>query len=464
MLQTKIITKISVCWLLLLILSWPVGAIAQSKFDPTYILSDQDILDYQSLTLDQIKKFLQDKQSSLLYYRDSITGWAAPEIIYHASQTYQINPKYLLVLLQKEQSLIQGNNLSSKRYDWATGYGLCDDCSMDDPLLLKYKGFFNQVIWSAKIIRERYLPSLVSTGKTSSGFGPGIAKRVNGQAVVPANKATAILYTYTPHFKGNELLWRLWNKYFSRSYPDGSLLNVEGKREVWLIQDGVRKQFASRAVYLSYYPNFDKVLTISEGELQKYAEGGLIKFPVYSFLQSPVGTVYILMPNGIVRGFASRKALKQIGINPEEISKVSFDDLAEYEEGQPITETSIYPLGQLIQNNKTGGIYWVQDNIKHPIFSKEILKANFGSRKVTKKMTPAELDKFTTGDPLLFKDGDLIRSKTDTTVYVVSNSQRRPILNDIAFKGLGYETKNIIVTTDNAVNVHALGEPIGEPF
>ncbi len=464
MIQTKIVTKINALWLLLSILSWPISAIAQSKFDPTYILLDQDILDYQSLTLEQIEKFLQDKNSPLLSYTDPITNWSALKIIYYASQTYQINPKYLLVLLQKEQGLIESNNTTDKRFDWATGYALCDTCSMDDPLLLKYKGFFNQVIWAAKIIREKYLPALISTGKTPFGFGPGIAKRVDGKTVVPANKATAILYTYTPHLEGNELLWYLWNKYFSRIYPDGSLLNVEGKREVWLIKDGERHKFSSRAVYLSYYPNFDRVLTVSLRELQKYPEGSPIKFTVYSFLKSPSGTVYILMPNGIIRGFASKKALKQIGINPEEIINVSWEDLAAYKEGQPITEESIYPLGQLIQDKKSGGVYWVQDNIKHPIFSREILKANFGSRKVTKKMTTQELEKFPTGDPLLFKDGDLVRSQTNPTVYVISNSKRRPILTEDAFQELGYESKNIIVTTDGAINAHELGEAIGEPF
>ena len=35
-------------------------------------------------------------------------------------------------------------------------------------------------------------------GATQTGWGPGITKMVDGRPVTPVNKATAILYTYTP--------------------------------------------------------------------------------------------------------------------------------------------------------------------------------------------------------------------------------------------------------------------------
>jgi len=50
-----------------------------------------------------------------------------------------------LVLMQKEQSIVEDPNPSPKQFDWAMGYGICDDCNMSDPLLLIYKGFANQI-------------------------------------------------------------------------------------------------------------------------------------------------------------------------------------------------------------------------------------------------------------------------------------------------------------------------------
>ncbi|MFH1111702.1 MAG: hypothetical protein V1712_01370 [Patescibacteria group bacterium] len=437
---------------------------AQSNFNPHYIISDQDLFDYQSLNLGQIQKFLEDKNSSLTTYKDPITSMLAADIIYRAAQDYQINPKYLLALLQKEQSLVETAGPASRNYDWATGYGICDDCSMDDPQLLKFKGFFNQVIWAARVIRTKYVTEIENNGKTFTGFGPGVTKAVDGTPVTPANKATAVLYTYTPHLKGNELLWNVWNRYFSRSYPDGSLLNVEGEKEVWSIQNNLRRKFNSRAVYLSYYPNFDRVLTVSDTELKKYPVGNEIKLSAYSFLRSPRGTVYLLLPNGVIRGFDSPKALRQIGINPEEIVDVTFEDLTEYTEGASITVASSYPLGTLIQDKKSGGIYFVQDASKHPIFSREILKSNFASLRISERMTPEELAVFTTGEAVLFKDGDLIRSASDPAVYVISDKRKRPVYSALAFEKLGYDWNNIIVTNDSSLALHELGEPVLEPF
>lgn len=459
--------KIAYFLILILTLFLPPGQVAaQGIFNPNYILADQDIFDYKSMTLDQILTFLENKGSSLSTYKDPITRMLAADVIYRAAQEYRVNAKYLLALLQKEQSLIELSSASDKKYDWATGYGICDSCSMDDPKLLKFKGFFNQVFAAAKFFRLEYDENLLTIGKTFTGFGPGISKNVDGVTVTPANHATALLYTYTPHLHGNELLWDVWGRYFSRSYPDGSLLNIAGDAKVWLVQNGERRQFVSRAVYLSYYsdPNFDRVITVSESEVTKYLEGKPIKFPVYSFLRSPSGTVYLLLPNETLRGFSSGEALRKIGINPEEIEDVSFEDLSQYTEGEPITTNSVQPVGALIQDSTSGGVYFVENGSKRPIFSKEIMVANFGRRTITSKQTPDQLTTYTTGNPLLFKEGDLVKSDTSPIVYVISNKQRRPIASEQAFIKLGYSWNNIIVTNDSAIGVHVLGEPLSEPF
>ena len=65
---------------------------------------------------------------------------------------------------------------------------------------------------------------------------------------------------------------------------------------------------------------------------------------------------------------------------------------------------------------------------------------------------------------MLLPDGELVRSKTDPTVYLISNKQRRPFVNIQALTELGYDIKNVIITTDDAVNIHELGTVISESF
>jgi hypothetical protein len=435
---------------------------AQVEFDQNYVLSDDDLLDYNSLNLVQIQGFLLAKNSTLANYKDPITSLRADQIIYSTAQEFQISPKFILALLQKEQSLIEDPSPSNSSYDWATGYAVCDGCDVNDPVIQKFKGFYNQVYSAAKRIRLYYLPQLESSGKTISGFGPGIAKSVDGVTLVPANRATAIVYTYTPHLKGNRLLWVVWNRYFTRSYPDGTLLNVDGEKEVWLIENGQRRKFANRNVYLSLYDSFERVLTVNRTELLKYPEGRPVKFANYSFLRTPRGTVYLVV-NDTVRGFASREALRLVGVNPEEIIKVAQEDLVDYGEGQPITAKSIYPLGTLLQDKKTGGVYWVQDGVKHPIWSREILKTNFGKRRLT-KVTTKQLEQYPVSSPVLFKEGELVKSSTTTIIYLISNKQRRPFVSEQALTELGYDLKNVIATTDDALGIHELGEAIVSNF
>lgn len=432
--------------------------LAQEDFDYDYIISDSDLTDFSSMDLNQIQAFLISKGSSLVSYIDPVTRLRASQIIYQSAQDFQINPKFLLALIQKEQSLIEDITPRPSQYDWATGYAVCDSCSTDDPVLQKFKGFYNQVYNAAKRIRTVYLADLQNLGLTSSGYGPGITKLVDGLAVTPANHATAALYTYTPHLHGNRLMSDVWNRFFARTYPDGTLLNVEGEREVWLIQDGFRRKFTNRSVYLSRYSDFDHVLTVSQTDLIKYPEGKEIKFANYSYLRTPQGTVYLLVDDQL-RGFASAEALRRVGVNPEEIVDVEQKDLSDYAEGRAITVDSLYPLGALLQDKKTGGVYWVQEGVKQPIWSREIMAVNFPGRKVIPRSS-SELDSLTTGDPVLFRDGELIKSKDGPSVYLISNHKRLPFTSAEAFEALGFSWQSIIETSSVAVGLHPLGEPI----
>ncbi len=431
-------------------------------FDYNYILADNDLFDYGSMSLEQIIAFLVIRGSTLTNYRDVTTGLLAPQIIYQISQDWQISPKFLLALLQKEQSLVENPSPSQYNYDWATGYGVCDDCSTDDALIQKFKGFYNQVYNVGRRIHNDFVPQLISYGRTITGMGTGTLKKIDGVNVTPANNATAILYTYTPHLHGNLILWSVWNKYFTRAYPDGTLLAIDGTQEVWRLENGARRKFAKLSVFLTFYNDFDKVITISKTELVKYPEGAPIKFSNYSFLKTKRGTVYLLVDNTL-RGFDSREALRLVGVNPGEIIKVDEADITDYPQGAPITVSSIYPLGTLLQDKKSGGVWWVQNGVKQAIVSKEILSANFGRRRVT-GVTAKQLTQYADGVPMLFPEGELVRSKTANVVYLISNKQRRSFASPEALQMLGYEMNNVVATTDEAVNMHELGEVIRESY
>lgn len=425
-----------------------------AEFDRNYILSDFELFNYKAMTLEEIQEFLERQTGTLANYStidyDGKTRSAA-EIIYNASQKYYINPQYLIVLLQREQSLIENPNPTDYNYRWATGFARCDDCNPEDPRIAIFGGFAKQVDRAAW--RNRYYvehPEEFSLQLNKTYY-------IDGQQVTPHNQATLNLYLYTPHIHGNYNFWKLWQRYFVKPYPDGSLLQEEGKPGVWLIQNGKKRPFLTKTALTSRFDE-KKIITVQKNDLDKYDIGKPILFPQYSLVESPSGTVYLIVDD-YRRGFTSSKVFRKIGFNREEVIKVGWEDLDYYTESTPISENSIYPTGVLLQDSSTGGVYYIKDGIKHPIWAKEILRANFRRKKVI-PTSPEELENFPTGDPVKFKDGELITSPGHNRVYIISDGYKRPIVSKEVFETLGYKWENIIYTTDKAVELHPTGPEV----
>jgi hypothetical protein len=429
---------------------------AFAEFNPNYIISDQELTDYNAMSLSQVQSFLQSKGSPLAYYATIDTdglGRTASEIIWRVAQSYKISPKVLLVTLQKEQSLITDTTPTQKQLDWATGYGICDSCSMSDPTLQKYKGFATQVDYAAGWKRW-FLENVATLAWVKQ---PGQTYLIDSYSITPNNIATAAFYTYTPHYNGNYNFWKIWRDWFGKFYPDGTVLKEQDGDGIWLIQRGLRRQFSTYSAFVSRYSP-EKLITVSANELENYETGTPIKFPDYSLLRSPRGTVYLLVGN-TRRGFASSEVFRTIGFNPDEIIDVTWEDLNVYIENDPITIQSVYPMGALLQDKTSGGVYFVENGVKKPIWAKQFLTLYFGGKKIT-AVSPDELKKYPTGEPIKFKDGELVVGEGAPTVYFISNGERRPIPTEEVFNVLGFKWENIIKTTDKILSLHPVGTPI----
>lgn len=424
------------------------------NFDPNNIISDAIFFKSDDMTSAEIQSFLERKGSGLANYVAYDTDGElkfASEIIWRAAIQNGINPKVLLVLLQKEQSLIENAAPSQYNYDWATGFAICDTCSASDPQVIAYRGFGAQVQKAAW--RKKYY----TLNPQEFQFRPGESKYVDGLWATPANAATAALYNYTPHIRGNFSFWKLWTRYFEKFYPDGTLLRVEGSDDIWLIQDGKRKKFSSIGAFLSRFSQKD-IITVSLRDLEKYDIESPIKFPQYSLLKSAKGGVFLFM-NDTKYAIPSKKIFRSLGYHPEEIIPASKKDLSEIPTVGLISEAAANPVGELMQDKKTGGVYYVQQGIKHPILERAVLSMNFPYQKILKK-TQKKLARFKTGDPVVFVDGTLVRGTGSSTVYAISHGQKRPFISEDVFIALGYQKERIVETNGGTLALHPLGDAV----
>lgn len=469
--EMRVLQRIS-STLLIVGVGWPSFVNALS-FDPNQIITDEEMVT-GLFSRTQTIAFLRTKAGYLGQQADVYGG-----LIYDAATENGLNPQFLLVQIQKESSLIEDPKPSPHQIEYALGFG----CPDDGTCAPAYRGFHKQITKAAAIFKS-YLADLAATGVTISGWRVGEPRRTgsrrhpetrDGQpvSVTPANAATAAMYTYNPwvggHFQiingrntyiGANYNFRvIWERYFvaQRVYPDGTLLRGEGQAGIWLIKNGQRHPFVSRSAFLA---NYDprKVITVPTSELEQYERGSSIRFANYSLVESPDGVVYLLA-DGFKRPFASPAVFRTIGFHPEEVIPVSGDELAPYPDGQPIHETTTSPIGKLVQLTN-GGIAFVDgDNVRHPIYAKEILKSRWPRLK-PERIGAAAFAALRSGPPVTFRDGELVTAPGAPAVYLISKGQKRPIASPQTFTAYRFRWRNVIRTSLAALAAHPDGEPL----
>jgi len=160
-------------------------------FDPTLIITDEEFNDAYAMSCDQIQSFLSERSGVLKGYYDG--DKSAAQHICEQANRYSINPRLLLVLIQKEQALLSDNSPSDYALNWAAGCGPGWDST---------RGFGTQMECVARTLRKRFDTSSLGTA-------------VDG--VVPVNRGTLALYRYTSHVWGNQDFWKIWTRYFPNS-------------------------------------------------------------------------------------------------------------------------------------------------------------------------------------------------------------------------------------------------------
>ncbi len=435
--------------------------ISDEDFNPNYIISDDDMFELGSMNEQRIQSFLEARGSLGSYKTKDIDGIEklVSKIIWRVATSYKMNPKYLLVLLQKEQSLVEASKPTQRAFDWATGFGVCDACGKDDPAIQAYKGFANQLEYAAKQHRERYLFQILTKGKTLSGYAPGKEFTISGKKVTPANNATAMLYTYTPHIHGNLNLWRIWQRWFSMSFPEGTLVQAKNSKKFYLIRLGTKRPFQSKAVMASMM-NPDKVVVVDDTQLTGYPDGKPISFPNFSIVESSEGKRYLISGDK-KRFIVSQKVFQKLGfIVDDELSPEDDELLEAYADGPDITEKSANALGKLFKDSK-GGVWYVEDSVRQAVPNQALVKLYFNNRPV-KAITDKLLATYATGTPMMLASGELVKSdaKGDSSIYVIENGMRRPIPSGEVFEALGWKWKNIVTLSDKYLKTYPIGDPV----
>lgn len=162
-------------------------------------------------------------------YCSGYTGAAAESaatIIAKVARACDVSPRVLLVIMQKEQSLVTntGSSLTASRYQKAMGFACPDTAACDSA----YYGFQNQVYASARQFQK------YAANPKSYGYRAGVTSAVlynpnsacGSSSVYIQNQATAGLYIYTPYQPNAAAL--------AAGYGSGDSCSAYGNRNFWL--------------------------------------------------------------------------------------------------------------------------------------------------------------------------------------------------------------------------------------
>jgi len=215
------------------------------------IINDASFTDTNSMSVSDIQKFLDDKDSPLKNYSES--GRSAAQIIYDAAHgkneaagdwggisindsTGTISPRVILVYLEKEQSLISRDDLPADTLSKAMGYQCYGGVSNDNNLNNcndRYEGFAVQVENAAWQLRYNFEYS--KRGYKPLGFTIHYVKDEkasmpdeygNSYDVTMTTNATSAIYGYTPFvFDSAYNFWKFFNEWFTKTAePDPKTL------------------------------------------------------------------------------------------------------------------------------------------------------------------------------------------------------------------------------------------------
>ncbi|OZG67359.1 hemagglutinin-related protein [Bifidobacterium eulemuris] len=188
-------------------------ALAQEYgFDPGDIISDGQFFNGNAMSQAEVQSFLDERGGAIASMTfdttdqsgeglcedyTGVTGETAAAIITKSAQACGISQKVLLTMLQKEQHLVTATDPTDFQLKAAMGLSCPDDASCDPA----YAGFFLQVYGAAKRYQyylahaDRYNYQAYALNYVQ--YHPDAS--CGGSTIYIENRATALLYIYTPY-------------------------------------------------------------------------------------------------------------------------------------------------------------------------------------------------------------------------------------------------------------------------
>ena len=424
----------------------PADALNGSMFDPGLIVSDSTFYDFGTMSADDIQRFLNSKvtvckdsdggpaclkdyhmdtqakvgESGRCDSLDAKTNQSAAQIIYTVANACKINPKVLLVILQKEQGLVQAANPTEYMYRAALGYGCPDSkpeiCGKGSTIT----GLFNQLYRGAGQLqwygdpRGSFTYLKVGTN-VSVKYYPDDSRSVKcgSKTFMLKSQATAALYYYTPYTPneaalknlygsgdncsayGNRNFWRFYSDWFGSPIAGGFLVKTADS-DAYLIVDEKKYHIKDAATLAAMAP-LGPLGTVSQPYFDNFEDAGDVSRIVKSANQQKY-----LVAGGKRYSINSCALATDFGVECAEAVQISTSQMNALAYAGPLTRF-VSGAGE--------DTYYIDEGKIHEILDEASVTASGITLPSMSVVKVADLQGLTWGEPIA-TDGTILLNRT----------------------------------------------------
>lgn len=417
------------------LLSWVAFVTPQSAhadYDNNNIMSDAVFDDTSTMSAVQIQQFLNSFPNSCLrnyqapmpidYFNYGPNDTAA-NIISKVSTLWRINPRVILVTLEKEEGLVSGNaGCDAWRYNSAVGMGCPDGGTCPEA---PYAGFSQQVtkgMWQLQFSKYRSYGDL-SWGDNGSVYysgymTAGLRSRMQGQdpvsydgyatidgaSVYMSNGATAALYTYTPHFSGNQHFVTIFNSWFG-STQVSDLDRTVGDSSVYLVSGDNKYPISDIRTLGALYP-LGNISYVDQSYLDSKTTGA----PLTRAVTASNGTIYFF-DAGIKLPFGSCSLVSDYGYTCGHLPQLTDYQINALSNGPSMTN---------LFGTTSGKLFYVSGAMKKEVYDAASL-TQAGINGGANTLNEAAIGNLPYGAPVI-RDNVLVRNRVDNSMYAYSTA------------------------------------------
>lgn len=350
---------------------------------------------------------------------------SAAQIIADVGAICGVNQQSLIILLEKEQSLVTDDWPWSVQYASATGFGCPDTAPCDS----SYGGFFYQVYYAArqfkKYARDNAQYGYRAYRNNYIQYNPNTA--CGGSNIYIENQSTAGLYVYTPYQPngpalsnlygtgdgcsayGNRNFWRLFNDWFGSTNSGSFLLRTVDNGTVYLVSDTMKYPIADMNV-LNALP-LGPVGYVSSSYLNSKQTGQTLG----RIIRDSQGTVYYFDAR-IKLSFSSCDLVVDYGYSCGDSALLTDVQIGSFATGPRMTN---------YYRTTSGKNFYINDGNKREVFDQQSL-TGAGLGGAFNVLTETPLGNLTYGPPII-RPGVAVAERGTSSRFILTGTAKRPV-------------------------------------